>query len=533
MIGRITRPPRRRGRLDRDPMRRGGRGRDRDPRGRDPARGGRSPLTAVAAVILAPAGYLFSYHRRGHSNVLLKVFVSVALLAALGQFMASARSATTVDQARIPLASLFLWVQVLHAFDVPRRRDLAFSMVSSMILMAEAGALSLSSSFLVFLVPWMGMGGAWLSLSSRPRSDQVTTPISMHRLMPGAGDRRLAPGDLCPDVGRGRGPGGDNGLPRDAATAGHRSCARRRSRWPGRPRSWRPSTAASRIRLWPIPATASWTSAPVGIRGSATSSTYGRAGSSPTRWCSECARNRPRCGARRCSTPTTASTWTIGDDRTVSLRGHRRRSPAGARSASVSATWPLTDADVRMIQTFYIEVAQPNVLFGASSVDQVYFPAGGLRVDGAGFHQDADPAGRGAHLLRRVAASRPGPALAGAAEGPVPERAVAVPAAADRVARRASEGSLARSPRRRAPRTHSVMAVQAWLQANTRYNLDVPRDPEGVDSVDHFLFETREGYCEQIASSMADPAAHPGRAHHGWSPATARGSATRSPATSR
>ena len=52
--------------------------------------------------------------------------------------------------------------------------------------------------------------------------------------------------------------------------------------------------------------------------------------------------------------------------------------------------------------------------------------------------------------------------------------------------------------------THArVLAVQSWLRTNTRYNLDVPRDPDGVDAVDHFLFETREGFCEQIASSMA------------------------------
>ncbi|HEX7247446.1 MAG TPA: transglutaminase domain-containing protein, partial [Actinomycetota bacterium] len=48
-----------------------------------------------------------------------------------------------------------------------------------------------------------------------------------------------------------------------------------------------------------------------------------------------------------------------------------------------------------------------------------------------------------------------------------------------------------------------VLAVQSWLRANTRYDLDVARDPPGVDAVDHFLFETRRGYCEQIATSMA------------------------------
>ena len=47
------------------------------------------------------------------------------------------------------------------------------------------------------------------------------------------------------------------------------------------------------------------------------------------------------------------------------------------------------------------------------------------------------------------------------------------------------------------------MAVQGWLQTNTRYDLTVPREPDGVDAVDHFLFETRRGFCEHIAASMA------------------------------
>src|SRR4029077_15763629 len=93
----------------------------------------------------------------------------------------SVQLAGSVDPARGPLASLFLWVQVLHAFDVPRHRDLAFSMVSSVILMAEAGALSLSSSFVLFVIPWAILSGGWLFLSSRPRSTVTTEPISVRR----------------------------------------------------------------------------------------------------------------------------------------------------------------------------------------------------------------------------------------------------------------------------------------------------------------------------------------------------------------
>ena len=48
-----------------------------------------------------------------------------------------------------------------------------------------------------------------------------------------------------------------------------------------------------------------------------------------------------------------------------------------------------------------------------------------------------------------------------------------------------------------------VEAVQSWIRANTTYDLDVPRDPAGVDAVDHFLFVTRTGFCEQIATSLA------------------------------
>ena len=47
-----------------------------------------------------------------------------------------------------------------------------------------------------------------------------------------------------------------------------------------------------------------------------------------------------------------------------------------------------------------------------------------------------------------------------------------------------------------------ALAVQAWLQANTVYDLTVAREPDGVDAVDHFLFETQRGFCEHIASAM-------------------------------
>ncbi len=78
---------------------------------------------AVTALVLAPAGYTFSYVRRARPSIVLKVLLALGLVVATMAFLQTVRSVTTVDAARIPLSGLFLWVQVLHAFDVPRRRD--------------------------------------------------------------------------------------------------------------------------------------------------------------------------------------------------------------------------------------------------------------------------------------------------------------------------------------------------------------------------------------------------------------------------
>ncbi len=263
------------------------------------------PFTAIAAVVLAPIGYLFSYRRRARSSAMLKVLLSIALMAALGQFMSSASSAVSVDQARLPLATLFLWVQVLHAFDVPRRRDLAFSMVSSLILMAEAASLSLSSSFLMFVVPWMALAGAWLSLSSRPRPDQVVTPVAVRREDLGGDHRHRRTCAVGPDLLGGRRGRGLPRLPGDAEAARHvrahapvlvdgapvaADILRRRGPEPGTRR---------------IQATESSTSAPTRTRGSATSSTFVHADGSPIGWSSGSERRRQRCGEPRSSIPTT------------------------------------------------------------------------------------------------------------------------------------------------------------------------------------------------------------------------------------
>ncbi len=50
-------------------------------------------------------------------------------------------------------------------------------------------------------------------------------------------------------------------------------------------------------------------------------------------------------------------------------------------------------------------------------------------------------------------------------------------------------------------RVAAVQAVQAWLRANVRYQLDAPLPPRGEDPVDFLLFSSRAGFCEHFAAA--------------------------------
>jgi transglutaminase-like putative cysteine protease len=47
-----------------------------------------------------------------------------------------------------------------------------------------------------------------------------------------------------------------------------------------------------------------------------------------------------------------------------------------------------------------------------------------------------------------------------------------------------------------------VRAIEQWLGDNTEYSLDAPLSPSDRDVVDHFVFDSRLGWCEQVASTL-------------------------------
>jgi transglutaminase-like putative cysteine protease len=49
----------------------------------------------------------------------------------------------------------------------------------------------------------------------------------------------------------------------------------------------------------------------------------------------------------------------------------------------------------------------------------------------------------------------------------------------------------------------TIRAMERWMGEHTTYTLDIPRLPRRADAVDQYLFVDQQGFCEQIASSLA------------------------------
>ncbi len=164
------------------------------------------------------------------------------------------------------------------------------------------------------------------------------------------------------------------------------------------------------------------------------------------------------------------------------------------------------DVDVvELVQTFYVEADLPNVVFAAPTATAVV-------LDGAVF-------ARSDGALRTDRALTAGSAYSVVSEQPrtTPATLRAQGDVADRFAPAADHPEIARLlelPSSTTRRTialadelrvegstyDTVRAYEAWLAANTSYDLDAPV-PAG-DAVDDFLFGARRGFCEQIASTL-------------------------------
>lgn len=454
------------------------------------------PGPAIAALILIPAGAWWSHQNRTKKNIPLKILLAFGMILALGGFLRQIRTADSVDEARIYLAGLFLWVQSLHGFDLPRRKDLAYSMASSLVLMAAAGSLATTTTYGLFVLAYIPIAGAWLLYS----------------------DRRA-------------------GFLRATNTTVVRSSAVRVRR-----RTWRPVAMAALIGLTSSLVIFLFTPRVEGLQVIAPPFSFGSMASADpiANFSGQLVNPSPPASMDAAGNPQFAPNAYPGFSQSVDLRARgtlsddlvmrvRAARPefwrAGAYDTWDGTTWtssvpvetkigggtaqyvpppaqPHVTNSQQLLQTFYIVKTQPNIVFAADQPRQIYFPASGILTD------DMNSL-RAPYLLREgliysVISDTPVIApdeLRTAFRSRDPEVLARYTQLPDTTTQRVLDLSEQITAGHKT-QYDKVIAVQNWLKDNTAYQLDIPPDPSGVDAVDHFLFDTRRGYCEHFSAAM-------------------------------
>ncbi len=117
------------------------------------------------AIPLSVLGALWSWRQRHKRNITIKFILAFAMLMALGNFFTHLVGA--LNDTRLVLAQLLIQLQVLHSFDLPRRKDLGYSMVIGLVLLGVAGTLSQTLSFGIVLLLFLTLALPALVLDYR------------------------------------------------------------------------------------------------------------------------------------------------------------------------------------------------------------------------------------------------------------------------------------------------------------------------------------------------------------------------------
>jgi transglutaminase-like putative cysteine protease len=119
------------------------------------------------AIPLSMAGAIWSWTRRKQSQVGIKFGLAAALLVALFYFIQNILG--NLNDTRMVLAELLVQVQTVHTFDMPKRKDLGYSIVIGMILISVAATMSQTMAFAPLLLLFMALALPVLTLDYRSR----------------------------------------------------------------------------------------------------------------------------------------------------------------------------------------------------------------------------------------------------------------------------------------------------------------------------------------------------------------------------
>ena len=445
---------------------------------------------ALASIALLSAGSFVSWRRRYRPNMVVKVVIMALTVAALASFLRQVL--LQPYDPRIPLAELFVWVQVLHSFDLPRGKDLLLSLVSSFILLALAGSFSLTASFGLIILLWLAAAVPALyflqmsrlsDLSAEPERVDLPRPslkrlaVVLMVLLITVSACGLAVGAFMPRISATY----LRSLPFSIRRAFLSSDGYQFANpgYPGLP--FKPPQNALEVN-------------PEAYFGFGTFLDLRTRGTLVDLPVMKVRSTEPAYWSGLSFWEYNGYSWLTPEEDPEKLRTSVQpfdidHYPNQAHMAGRT-----------VIQTFYIEAEQPNVIFASFRPDLLYYPADFIYQDESGL-KSPFPLDEGLvysvvsrHIVseKMLSASKmevkKGALLPYLELPPMPERVL--------------ELAVEITPRGVGPYARAL-AIEDWLKSEYEYSLDVPPLPPGEDAVDYFLFEHRRGYCEHFATAYA------------------------------
>jgi len=467
----------------------------------------------VAATVGIAVGFAYSHWARHRDGYLLKAMLAVGVLLAFGGFLqaTTGMSAGAINEVQIPLAELFLWVQFFHSLDVPARRDLLFSLLSSLVLVAVAGVLSVSASLGPNLIVWGLATVVSLVLAHRSEvrslpgllgAEPKVSPEARRRPAASAWRPALAVVALVALVG------GAVFLVVPAAGAGKAVA------FPARLPSAVPVPNQGGLANPSLggrdPASGDGRTSSTGSA-NATSSGYfgfsesldtGLRGRPDETLVMRVKANRPDFWRGQSFDRWDGREWRQSDTTPTPTQGDL---PIELRGAPEDRESGMLDQGSDFVQTVFVEQPGPNLIFAAYAPARVYFTDrtlfelddGTVRTavqlpEGAVYTVVSRRAPVTEELLRR--SDRVPMSLSPALRERYTQLPDDVPARVTDLAARVTAD---------APTTYDkVRALEGWMGDNTSYTLDIPPLPAGADAVEQYLFVDKQGFCEQIGTAL-------------------------------
>ncbi len=457
------------------------------------------PLLGVGGSLF---GAWLSWTRRRAKNWWIKLILALMMLVALASFLGEI-SDNPYD-ARIPLAHLLIWLQVLHSFDLPRRKDVFYSLWVALILISVAATTSRDVSFGIYVVVYALLSlaslmashlssqhvksapkGFWLKLSMPVIGLTVLGSAALFLVMPRYDGMKLQTFPVSMRI---------ESLPLFNGQIKNQSYPTRNGNVGGNNNSI--ENQAQR-KFDPMAYYGFSTQLDLNYRGKLSDEIVMRVRSSRASYWRGMAFDKYD-GLR----------WTMAYPYKLTRHG-----VSGVLPMWIRESRELEKNIVRrerVVQTFYIEKDQSNLIFKAPYAEQLYFPTdyvlrdtyGSLRspielFEDTTYTVVSDIPHFSASKLNKVTWKQ----VADFQKDPQTQLDPNYLNISPKLPKRVVDLAKKITEKTQTP-YEAVRALEDHLKQNYPYNLEIPEFPENRDSIDYFLFNQKEGYCEHFASSL-------------------------------